>query len=202
MAANKIILKIEEDGAREVAKLLEGARKKAAVAAEKILSNAQAKVTEIEAQAILDADEAARRQVLIAELEARKNTLDSKRAVIETAFTQAAEELKHLTTEQWERLITSIVLRASETGTEALCVPAADVSKYEQGLLAKLNTALQQVGKKGELTLAEQRAGFSGGVLLVGKNSDFDGSFATILREVRIKVEKDVAALLFATEVK
>ncbi|MEG1913738.1 MAG: V-type ATP synthase subunit E family protein [Acidaminococcaceae bacterium] len=202
MAANKIILKIEEDGAREVAKLLEGARKKAAVAAEKILSNAQAKVTEIEAQAILDADEAARRQVLIAELEARKNTLDSKRAVIETAFTQAAEELTHLTTEQWERLITSIVLRASETGTEALCVPEADVSKYEQGLLAKLNTALQQVGKKGELTLAEQRAGFSGGVLLVGKNSDFDGSFATILREVRIKVEKDVAALLFATEVK
>ena len=91
MAANKIILKIEEEGIREAAEIVDTAKKKAAASTEKITAAAKVKIEEINAQAAADADEAARRQILIAELEARKNSLDSKRKVLEAAFAKAEE---------------------------------------------------------------------------------------------------------------
>lgn len=201
MAINKIILKIQEEAAQEASELIAAAKNKAAVSANKINDAAITKVEEIKAQSEADAAEAARRQLLIAELEARKNTLDRKRKVIEEVFAQAEKELANLPQDKWEKLISDTVLNASETGTEKLCVPAADVEKYKGGLLDKLNTALVKAGKKGELTLAEETAKFNGGVLLIGQNSDFDGSFETILREVRRKSEREVASLLFGAEV-
>ena len=202
MAANKIILKIRDEASQEVAVMLAAAKKKAIISDAKIKNTAQAKVEEINTQAAADADEAARRQVLIAELKARKNSLDSKRKVIEEAFSEAEKELAKLPLDKWEKLITTIVLAASESGNEKLCVPAADVEKYNGGMLAKLNAALLEAGKKGELTLASEPAKFTGGVMLIGKHSDFDGSFATILRDVRMKSEREVATMLFGTEVK
>ena len=202
MAANKIILKIRDEASQEVAVMLAAAKKKAIISDAKIKNTAQAKVEEINTQAAADADEAARRQVLIAELEARKNSLDSKRKVIEEAFSEAEKELAKLPLDKWEKLIITTVLAASESGNEKLCVPAADVEKYNGGMLAKLNAALLEGGKKGELTLASEPAKFTGGVMLIGKHSDFDGSFATILRDVRMKSEREVATMLFGTEVK
>lgn len=202
MAANKIILKIREEASQEVAVMLAAAKKKAIISEAKIQNTAKAKVEEINTQDAADADEAARRQVLIAELEARKNSLDSKRKVIEEAFSEAEKELAKLPSDKWEKLIITTVLVASESGNEKLCVPAADVEKYNGGMLAKLNAALIKVGKKGELTLASEPAKFTGGVMLIGKHSDFDGSFATILRDVRMKSEREVATMLFGTEVK
>ncbi|MGE4588064.1 MAG: V-type ATP synthase subunit E [Acidaminococcaceae bacterium] len=201
MAINKIILKIQEEASQEVADMLEAAKGKAAVSVNKINETAVAKVEEIKEQSELDVAEVARRQLLIAELEARKNTLDRKRKVIEEVFAQAKNELANLPQDKWEKLIVATVLNASETGTEKLCVPAADVEKYKGGLLEKLNLELVKNGKKGELTLAEETAKFAGGVLLIGQNSDFDGSFETILREVRRKSEREVASLLFDAEV-
>lgn len=202
MAANKIILKIEEDGAREAAEIVDAAKKKAAASTEKIKAAAKVKIDEINAQAAADADEAARRQTLIAELEARKNALDSKRKVLEEAFAKAEETINAMPDYKWEQFITSIVVKSAETGTEKICVPAADREKYEGGFLARLNDALVKAGKQGKLTLSDEAAKFSGGILLQGKTSDFDGSFATIMRDVRTRIEKEVADMLFAAEVK
>ena len=204
MAANKIILKIEEEGIREAAEIVDAAKKKAAASTEKITAAAKVKIEEInaQAQAAADADEAARRQILIAELEARKNSLDSKRRVLEAAFAKAEETIAAMPEDKWEKLITSIVVKSAETGTEKLCVPAADRAKYEGGFLARLNEALVKAGKQGGLTLSDDAAKFAGGILLQGKTSDFDGSFATILRDVRTRIEKEVADMLFAAEVK
>ena len=184
-----------------MADLLAAAKNKAAVSVDKINKAAMTKVEEIKAQSEMDAVEAVRRQLLIAELEARKNTLDRKRKVIEEVFAQAEKELARLPQDRWEKLIIKTVLQASEKGTEKLCVPLADVEKYNGGLLAKINAALVASGKKGELTLTEEAAKFAGGVLIIGENSDFDGSFKTILHEVRRKSEREVAALLFGSEV-
>ena len=202
MAANKIILKIEEDGAREAAEIVDAAKKKAAASTEKIKAAAKVKIDEINAQAAADADEAARRQTLIAELEARKNALDRKRQVLEEAFANAEETINAMPDYKWEQFITSIVVKSAETGTEKICVPAADRAKYEGGFLARLNEALVKAGKQGKLTLSDEAAKFSGGILLQGKTSDFDGSFATIMRDVRTRIEKEVADMLFAAEVK
>ena len=201
MATNKIVFKIQEEAAAEVAAILAAAKTKADASAEKIIEEAQIKAGAIREESLLAAKEAAHRQELIAELEARKNSLESKRQILEEAYNLAAKELAQLTDEKWKKLIVAIVNNASVTGQEQLCVPAKDLDKYKNGLLLEINAALAAKGKKGELTLAEERAPFTDGILLIGKNSDVDCSFATILQEMRRKTEREVAAILFGVEV-
>ena len=201
MATNKIVFKIQEEAAAEVAAILAEAKNKADASAKKIIDEAHAKAQEIQEESLLDAKEAAHRQELIAELEARKNSLDSKRQILEEAYLLAAKELAQLEEEKWKKLIIAIVRNASVTGQEKLCVPAKDLSKYQNGFLLEINAALAAKGKRGELSLAEEAAPFADGVLLIGKNSDVDCSFATILQEMRRKTEREVAAILFGVEV-
>lgn len=202
MAANKIISKIQEDASKEKETILAAAKEKAAAATNRTLAQAREQVDTINAQAQSEAEEIGRRQVLIAELESRKKTLASKRSVMEKVFAQVETNLLALPQAQWEKLITDIVLTGSVTGQEILHVPAADVDKYKNGFLAKLNAALTAQGKAGHLTLSEKPSKFKGGVELEGTTTDFDGSFEAILKDVRQKQERQVATLLFGTEVK
>ena len=201
MTTNKIVFKIQEEAAAEVAAILAEAKNKANASAKRIADEAHVKVEEIQVESLLAAKEAVRSQNLIAELEARKNALDSKRQILEEAYQLAEREMSQLTTEKWEKLIIAIINNASVTGQEKLCVPAADFKRYQNGFLQKINAALAANGKRGELSLAEGAAPFNDGVLLIGKNSDVDCSFSTILQEMRRKTEREVAAILFGTEV-
>ena len=87
-------------------------------------------------------------------------------------------------------------------GHEKLVVPAKDRPRYEQGLLAQLNKELKDQGREGSLTLSDRTAGFTDGVLIEGETCDYDGSFATLLEDVRTGEEYRVAELLFGAEVK
>ena len=202
MAINKIIDKINQETSAEVAAMMSEAQKKADANAAKIVAAARAKVKEIEDQAKLDADEVSRRQILIAELESRKAALNVQREVLEQAFTEAEKKLQQLPADQWEKLIAKLVLEGSQTGTEQLVVPAVDRQKYERGFLARLNRSLTAAGKPGKLTLSPEAAKFNGGVILEGADSDYDGSFPTLLKIFRSKYEHDVAEILFRAEVK
>ena len=164
MATNKIVFKIEEEAAAEVAAILAAAKTKADASAEKIIEEAHIKAQEIREESLLAAKEAAHRQELIAELEARKNSLDSKRQILEEAYLLAAKELAQLEEEKWKKLIIAIVRNASVTGQEKLCVPAKDLAKYQNGFLLEINAALAAKGKRGELSLAEEAASFADGV--------------------------------------
>lgn len=202
MGVNKIILKIQEDASLERADIIAAVKQKAEISTTKIMDDARKKIVAIEEQAKADAEEAVRRQTLIAELEIRRKALDSKREVIIKAFESAETELANLPQEKWEKLISDIVLKCSETGEEKICVPKKDFDKYKNGMLEKLNKALVEQGKKGALTLCEEPAKFNGGILLIGENSDFDGSFEMILKEIKTKSERNVAEILFGSEVK
>ena len=202
MVMNKITAKIHDETAAEVKTILDEAQKKANASAAKIEAAAQTKVQEIQVQAKADAEEAGRRQVLIAELESRKNALNLKRKVLDEAFAAAETKLQQLPQADWEKLITKLVVQGAETGSEKLCVPAADKARYEGGFLTRLNAALQAAGKQGQLTLSNDTGKFSGGVVLEGTTSDYDASFPTLLKLVKNQYEHDVAAILFKTEVK
>ena len=147
MSAEKIIQKIEQDAAQEADTIRAGAQEKAAASREAILAAARAKAVAI-AEAAKDAsEEAQRRQLLIAGLEARKNTLSAKRAVLDEAFSMALDQLYNLDLGRWKALIVRIVAESSDTGDETLRVPAADLPRYTPEFMAELNAALVKRGK-------------------------------------------------------
>lgn len=202
MSGDKIIQKIEEEAKQDAAAIGAAAQEKARKEKEQILAKAQEQVREIQAKSQVDAKEAAGRLQLIAELQSRKENLASKRKVLQEAFDWAAEQLEALPQEQWEKLIGRIVLGSDLIGHEKLVVPAKDRPRYEQGLLAQLNKELKDQGREGSLTLSDRTAGFTDGVLIEGETCDYDGSFATLLEDVRTGEEYRVAELLFGAEVK
>lgn len=202
MSGDKIIQKIEEEAKQDAAAIRAAAQEKARKEKEQILAKTQEQVREIQAKSQVDAKEAAGRLQLIAELQSRKESLASKRKVLQEAFDRAAGQLEALPQEQWEKLIGRIVLESDLTGREKLVVPAKDRSRYEQGFLAQLNKELQAQGREGSLTLSDENAEFTDGVLIEGETCDYDGSFATLLEDVRTGEEYRVAELLFGAEVK
>ena len=200
MSGDKIIQKIEEEAKQDAAAIGAAAQVKARKEKEQILAKAQEQVREIQAKSQVDAKEAAGRLQLIAELQSRKENLASKRKVLQEAFDRAAEQLEALPQEQWEKLIGRIVLESDLTGREKLVVPTKDRHRYEKGFLDRLNKELKAQGRKGSLTLSDKEAEFTDGVLIEGETCDYDGSFATLLEDVRTGEEYRVAELLFGAE--
>lgn len=215
MSADRILQKIRQDAEAEAAAIRSAAQEKAEALTASILSEAQKKADAIAAKAAAEAEEIERRRLLIAGLEARKNKLSSKRAVLDQAYDLAYQELCGLSGERWARLITACVLSSCETGREVLRVPAGDISKYRSDFLTRLgeatghggsmldhlNSELRKAGKEGALTLDETPAPFEGGVLIVGEKSDVNCSFEALLRAQREENEREIAALLFGVEV-
>jgi len=202
VAGDKIIQKIEEEARQDAAAIGAQAQEKAQKEREQILAKAKAEVAAIEAKAKVDAKEAAGRLNLIAELQSRKAALASKREVLQEAFAEAAKKLADLDKEQWEKLILHQILSADLTGHEQLVVPAKDRAAYKDGFLKKINKKLQQQGKDGKLSLADEAAEFDDGLLIIGDTCDYDGSFTTLLDDVRTEEEYRVAEILFGAEVK
>ena len=216
MSSEKIFEKIKQDAENEAASILKQAAARAETIRDSILKKANAESERNISNANQDAQSLEQRRVLSAKLEARKNSLVSKRAVINEAFALAEKDLNSLSDERWAKLITRVVVKSSDTGSEVLRVPAKDIEKYQSDILSKLsvkigkegsmldtlNQALfEQKGIKGKLKLDSVPADFDGGVKLIGEKYDVNCSYKVLLRGVRENYEPVVAELLFQTEV-
>lgn len=201
MAADKIIEKIKNESDAAVEAILSEARERAQQRNAQIIEEANKKALEIEKVSLADAEEEMRRAMLIAELDSRKSELASKRAVIDEAYAAAQKELIKLGGTKWEKLIARIVAESAETGTETLRANQADLGRV-RALIPALNAALAAIGKKGELKLDDAPANILGGVIIASETSEINCSIEAVLRDVREKTEREVANLLYGSEVK
>lgn len=203
MGAEAIIEKIRKNAAEEAASLRKQGEERAAAAEKQIIDAASAEAEEILRNAKAAAADLERRERLMTGLETRKNTLASRREVIDEAFQKALSDLCALPEERWAALIRRIVLEAAETGRETLLVPEADLSRYRKpfagdtSMLEQLNAALKEKGLAGELTLSETPAKIRGGVLLSGEKYDVNGSFEMLLSLVREDCEREIYHILY-----
>ncbi len=211
MSVQKILDKINTDAARDVEEIRATAKKKAENERSDILKKGNVRLSQVEEKEKQDVLEVERRSELNAGLQARKNTLEAKRKLLDEAFELAAKQLSALPNEQWAAVITKIVLQGVQTGDEKLCVPAGDKVRYSstdyddsgagRTFLDVLNDKLVESGRRGELTIDDAQASFDCGVMLIGEISDIDGSFEALLEGVRVEYESEAATMLFGAEV-
>ena len=201
MASEKIIDKILQNAEEEKKKIIADGQEKALAISQKIQEETDLKVSEITKKNKADIEAIKNRTALMTRLEIRKNTLAVKHSLIDEAFKQAAEALKNYSDIQKKALITKIVLSAVETGEEKLQVPKDDREMYETGFLDTLNNTLKQQGKKGELSLDDTDGNFEVGLKLVGEKADINGNFDILLEAVRDQYEREVAEIIYQSEV-
>ncbi|WP_195267738.1 V-type ATP synthase subunit E family protein [Eubacterium sp. 1001713B170207_170306_E7] len=201
MSADKIIEKILEKANEDVALLEQETAERVQSSVAAIERRTELTLNALKNKEKADVEEIHRRSQLMTRLDSRKNVLAVKRKVIDEVFDKARVDLDALDDSRYEALVTKIVVNGSETGSEKLQVPAKDLQRYKDGLLDKLNAALKDAGKVGELTLDETPATFKSGVMLVGEMSDVNGSFDVLIDDAREKYEREVAEMLFEVEV-
>lgn len=201
MSADKIIEKILAKANEDVALIEQETAEKVQSSVAAIERRTELTLNALKNKEKADVEEVHRRSQLMTRLDSRKNILAVKRKVINEVFDKARTALDTLDESRYEAFVTKIVVNGSETGTEKLQVPEKDIKRYKDGLLNKLNTALKEAGKIGELTLDETPAAFKSGVMLVGEMSDINGSFDVLIDDAREKYEREVAEMLFEVEV-
>ena len=196
--ANKLKEKILAEAGSQAEETLEEARQKAAAILAKREEEAQAKKKSVLEQARKLADERRRRAQTIAELDARKAILAAKEDLIEDTFTQAVSRLRALDQKQYEELLFSMLVAASQTGTEEVLVAAEDKARFTPELIARVNEALQSQGKPGKLILSSDTHQMQGGFVLRAGDMEINNSFNSILRMQRDQLVPEVAAVLFS----
>ena len=201
MSADKIIEKILEKANEDVALIEQETAEKVQSSVAAIERRTELTLNALKNKEKADVEEVHRRSQLMTRLDSRKNILAVKRKVIDEVFDKARTALDTLDESRYEALVTKIVVNGSETGPEKLQVPEKDMKRYSDGLLNKLNAALKEAGKIGELTLDETPASFNSGVMLIGEMSDVNGSFDVLIDDAREKYEREVAEMLFEVEV-
>jgi len=201
VSADKIIEKILEKANEDVALIEQETAEKVQSSVAAIERRTELTLNALKNKEKADVEEVHRRSQLMTRLDSRKNILAVKRKVIDEVFDKARTALDTLDESRYEALVTKIVVNGSETGTEKLQVPEKDMKRYSDGLLNKLNAALKEAGKIGELTLDETPASFNSGVMLIGEMSDVNGSFDVLIDDAREKYEREVAEMLFEVEV-
>lgn len=181
---------------------------------EKILSEAREKVKEINAEAktscadrIADAEiwsekyTAAQTEILKkdeesiisgkklnAELDVKKAVLKAKREAVEKALSLAYEKLLSLDKKAYLALVKKMIDENADDGDTIIL--------SSDGVLSVNDLNVKDFGAK-ELTVSATKGDFKGGVMLIGKKSDKDLSFESVIAAKREELTAVAVKILF-----
>lgn len=197
MSAEKIVEKILSDARAEAQRVLESAHAQAAQIREQAQREAQRQRELILAQAQQEAQSRRRAQIAAATAEARNVVLESKRALLERAFKQAAERIAAMPMPDYKNWLLRLIVQAVETGDEEVILSPADRQTLGEAFLKEANAQLAKHGKKGALRLSVETRDIGRGFILKGTNSETNVTMATLLRRAKDELEIEVAQMLF-----
>lgn len=193
----KIIAHIRADGDAEVKRILDEASKQAE---EKRAESFKAALSEYEK--LMQAGNAECEDILsgsrrIAEMEAKKSVLAVKQEMVSAAFDAARDEIINMPRDKYTRFLARMAAEASSDGTEEIVFNAADKAEVGKAVCKAANELLQAKGMPGKLTVSEDTADISGGVIVRFGGIETNCSIDALIRQHRSELSTEVAAALF-----
>ena len=211
--SKSITEKIIEKAGLESAQQLETARQKADDIRKNAIRESEEAVKKIFDETRNKAAEARRCDMLMARLEARKNTLSARRTILEEAFQAAREEVSSFTGKRLEAFVSSTIESSGLSGTVRLRVPIEKTDDYKELfcdqnemdngdlILDRLSSILTiRTGRKFHVLLESMPADCKDGFVIVSDHFDVDVSVDSIISQVWEQIEPQVASLLFQKE--
>jgi V/A-type H+-transporting ATPase subunit E len=196
--AEKLVDRILKEGRQRADEITSNGQKKADEIIENAKQEAQKKVEAIEQKAREDAQEIKRRVRAVAEMEMRKDILAVKQQLMDQVFDQAMEQLKNLSTEEYQNILLNLFIKTVDTGREQVIIASGDHERVNQQFIDRVNQTLKEQGKNGNLTLSGESRDIKGGFILKSGGVEINNSFEAILRMEREDLEPKVAEILFS----
>jgi V/A-type H+-transporting ATPase subunit E len=127
---------------------------------------------------------------------AAKQLLAEKSKILDEVFEKALKQLQSLPDDQYQNLITKLMLEAVETGEEEVIIDKNE-KRIDQQLIDKVNEQLSS-DKKSDLKLSDEKQDIEGGFILRRGKIKTNVTFDVLLNNVRKELEIDLAKQLFA----
>jgi len=195
MQAEQVIDKILSDAGAEADKIRKQAQEREAAEQAK-LDEEMARFKEQTHEMATQAGENERSQRLaVARMAAAKEYLAGKGAILDEVFAQGRDKLRKLPDDEYRELMARLMLAAAETGAEQVIADKND-PRVDQKLIDEVNRKLKD-GRKGELTLSEEKRDFGGGFLLQRGKVRTNVSIDVLVEQAREDLEIELAKDLF-----
>ncbi|MGI6725928.1 MAG: V-type ATP synthase subunit E [Christensenellales bacterium] len=191
-----ILGQIQADARQAADTLLSEARDRAAAISERSNLRVQEMVEDTRAKALAEADLLEDRMLRLAGLEQRNLLVTAKRELIGRAFEQAIQTLNKAPKDQVTRVMGNLLVRYA-SGNETLIAGEINDAFFTQDFIRDINLRLSQSGRQGNLNAGEGREPGVCGVVLRGRNSRVNCTFAALMETRREEMESAVAGILF-----
>lgn len=193
----KIIAHIRADGDAEAKKIIDAASKQAE---EKRAESFKAALSEYEK--LMQAGNAECEDILsgsrrIAEMEAKKSVLSVKQEMISAAFDAAREEIVNMPRDKYTQFLARMAAEAAASGMEEIVLNARDKAEVGKSVCKAANELLSAKGTPGNLTVSEDTADISGGVIVRFGGIETNCSIDALIRQRRSGLSTEVAAAMF-----
>lgn len=193
----KIIAHIRADGDAEAKKIIDTASKQAE---EKRAESFKAALSEYEK--LMQAGNAECEDILsgsrrIAEMEAKKSVLSVKQEMISAAFDAAREEIVNMPRDKYTQFLARMAAEAAASGMEEIVLNARDKAEVGKSVCKAANELLSAKGTPGKLTVSEDTADISGGVIVRFGGIETNCSIDALIRQRRSGLSTEVAAAMF-----
>lgn len=188
MSKESIVERIISDAEKEAEDILSAARVRAAQALEEADKEAARRLAGVKAETAQKVKSILDGKAATARLDGAKVELAEKRRVIDTVYREALNALISLNKQSSLSLAERLLEEFAEVGDEIVFSPdykfAAEV-------------AALGVVKEKKLSTSKKGAGFNGGFILRGKNSDKDLSYGALLAADREAHQAEIATKIF-----
>ena len=193
----KIIAHIRADGDAEAKKIIDAASKQAE---DKRAESFKAALSEYEK--LMQAGNAECEDILsgsrrIAEMEAKKSVLSVKQEMISAAFDAAREEIVNMPRDKYTQYLARMAAEAAASGMEEIVLNARDKAEVGKSVCKAANELLSAKGTPGKLTVSEDTADISGGVIVRFGGIETNCSIDALIRQRRSGLSTEVAAAMF-----
>jgi len=132
-----------------------------------------------------------------ARLNAKKDILREKQAIIDEIFLEVTKRINKLEDKEYLSLLEKLILENVEQGEETVYIGKQERKSINQEFIAEINKKLKSQGKKGELKLAKERLPIKGGVILGTEEIKKNASLEVLLEKIKSETETRLNQFLF-----
>ena len=198
MEADQVIEKILSDAKAEAEKIIKQKEKQIASeqkALDKQLSEYKKETGSIAKKA---ADEKQAHLLAEERMKLAKEILAEKRKILDGLFEDAKKRLEKLPDEEYKNLMTKLMLKAVQTGTEEVIV-GKNETRINADFISRINNTLQQQNsKKAELKLSDEKQDITAGFILKRGKIKTNLSVNVLLEQAKRDLEIELARDLFS----
>lgn len=193
----KIIAHIRADGDAEAKKILDAAAKQAEEIRAASFKEALSEYEKLMQTGNAECEDILSGSRRIAEMEAKKSVLSVKQEMISAAFDAAREEIVNMPRDKYTQFLARMAAEAAASGMEEIVLNARDKAEVGKAVCKAANELLSAKGTPGKLTVSEDTADISGGVIVRFGGIETNCSIDALIRQRRSGLSTEVAAALF-----